>query len=1252
MIPGSCISCLVILLYKPLQAGSFFAPVPAASVRSGRQHRYVSPRTRVAQQKEKEKERGGGNTEVNGSDTQPWLRMPQFLPWKKDQEQELSPEIAGTTHGPLVSNSHEGDDIAHVLEAEETQEEVTEVSVWDWLRKFVPNPLPGPIIAPSMPPWLIKEEKQEGEKQVVSPGPGEATASPQFNPFANFFATLKNLVTLPSMHDKLKSVSVVSTPSIPTLTLPALDDALDSSQDTIEELSRAEERRLVPQQPPTVKGSNPIEKAIFLVRRRFNFLIGQSSWNSDWTSSRSLHEERTKSTVASVRKQNIIDAINGVGRWPSEQAEIDAEKQVGHERRVVPSPQQSTMRKFLGWWRWWGTDEESKADSNASILSSEMNISYETSPSDFYDLKDRPFTYPSSKTFSGDSSSISTLEDIALRGDESDTSGYEGDDVQAITPRQETKWWNLPIQGAIMAAYSNIAAQGNVFQPRSVSPVEASSSETENILGTGTANDDSKTKSEDPGADVVKDKAPWFWPNAASGLVSAVSNKVAGDVAYVSKEGASRAWKAAEFLGSFVIDSPNLSKLDEVVDSFKDGTYTPPARTLQEDLQSMWPLTNFFPNQSTSGTTSAASTPSPGYGYSNMTTHVNPTSSYLKNLSDYEREVIKKQWRNKDLPPPWEEALREELQYRAVNNESLDIDKLTPNQLRRGQVLAAETDKGKARGFSLVKGGEADVEKADKMAKIFTDRPTDNVLLPGIPSPTVRAQSLESWAIMSLSATTNLSDYQVLRREQVMEPVLASLATLHQPTEAMTALSRLVRLNQTLADEILQAPGALDKICYLCLGPRLLRKLGRQFLSRVINVKKLVEGEEQEAALSLLVEMIVASSATQDKLVAMQFGDDLAKALRRKRGALGYSQKAREHCNKVLAALGYNVWKPRVSGQRGLRILALDGGGTRGVLTLRLLQQVLKDTGKEPQELFDFICGTSTGGIIAALLVAKNEPLVKAVAMYDELVTKVFAKTAWLQNINNLIRKQSQYSEQEFEKILEEALKSQRMIDIAGNENAPKLAMVSTIINVEPLQMMIWRSYNYPQGTKAKHEGSFKRMVRECVRATTAAPSIFTPALFNEGVLYCDGALLANNCAAVAIAEAKLAFPNVPIETVVSLGTGFYDPIQKATGEYGWFSIANQIVNSATDTETVDHTLSSLLPRDTYFRLNPRIEYFPIDECRPERLAYLKQRADAYCEDVEVQMRLEELRTILLGNSYLKRFLPDLSAHKPNPSDS
>ena len=46
-------------------------------------------------------------------------------------------------------------------------------------------------------------------------------------------------------------------------------------------------------------------------------------------------------------------------------------------------------------------------------------------------------------------------------------------------------------------------------------------------------------------------------------------------------------------------------------------------------------------------------------------------------------------------------------------------------------------------------------------------------------------------------------------------------------------------------------------------------------------------------------------------------------------------------------------------------ILALDGGGTRGVYSAQVLARIEQETGEPTREHFDLIAGTSTGSIIA-----------------------------------------------------------------------------------------------------------------------------------------------------------------------------------------------------------------------------------------------------------------------------------------------
>ena len=81
------------------------------------------------------------------------------------------------------------------------------------------------------------------------------------------------------------------------------------------------------------------------------------------------------------------------------------------------------------------------------------------------------------------------------------------------------------------------------------------------------------------------------------------------------------------------------------------------------------------------------------------------------------------------------------------------------------------------------------------------------------------------------------------------------------------------------------------------------------------------------------------------------------------------------------------------------RILALDGGGARGLLTLGVLAQLEKELGRRSGDAnqfrlahyFDLIGGTSTGSIIATTL-ALEWRVRDVVDLYFKLLPSIFAK--------------------------------------------------------------------------------------------------------------------------------------------------------------------------------------------------------------------------------------------------------------------
>lgn len=190
----------------------------------------------------------------------------------------------------------------------------------------------------------------------------------------------------------------------------------------------------------------------------------------------------------------------------------------------------------------------------------------------------------------------------------------------------------------------------------------------------------------------------------------------------------------------------------------------------------------------------------------------------------------------------------------------------------------------------------------------------------------------------------------------------------------------------------------------LLLMPRIIRPRNDQLLYR-----------GQRAAVEVLFQLVLAS----DKAITLIQNDGrLWNALQQMTAEGMYASESPTYatCHKLLAALGHNEWRPRQPGQRGLRILSFDGGGTRGVLSVALLKQVMERVGKDVFETFDVICGTSTGGILAVLFGIEKRTINEAEELYDKLVSKIFASSPLIQTTKLLLRT-SYYDEVVWEQV-------------------------------------------------------------------------------------------------------------------------------------------------------------------------------------------------------------------------------------------
>lgn len=338
--------------------------------------------------------------------------------------------------------------------------------------------------------------------------------------------------------------------------------------------------------------------------------------------------------------------------------------------------------------------------------------------------------------------------------------------------------------------------------------------------------------------------------------------------------------------------------------------------------------------------------------------------------------------------------------------------------------------------------------------------------------------------------------------------------------------------------------------------------------------------------------------------------------------------------NECLAMLGY-VDQTAVK-NRGLNILSLDGGGAKGLNTIQILKGLQKYCGDRPlNEVFDYICGTSTGGIIGSLLSVYKITLEECERQYKSFTAEMFSRSL-AAGVSNLIMSQSYYDTKIWETMLRERMGEMLLINSARDENTAKLSLVSARTTVNNIKIFLFRNYNLPSRAKSNYEGTCQHKVWEAVRASSAAPGYHEDFKLG-GFLFQDGGLLANNPTAIALHEAKQLWPSQPINCVVSVGNGRYKPAGYSDAKcssINAFQKVNRLVDGLASTENVHTMCLDLLAPQLYYRFNPYMsEEFGLDENRPEKWNIMRY-------DTEMYMRRNDDKFRMAASQLLKRKSP------------
>lgn len=311
----------------------------------------------------------------------------------------------------------------------------------------------------------------------------------------------------------------------------------------------------------------------------------------------------------------------------------------------------------------------------------------------------------------------------------------------------------------------------------------------------------------------------------------------------------------------------------------------------------------------------------------------------------------------------------------------------------------------------------------------------------------------------------------------------------------------------------------------------------------------------------------------------------------------------------------------------GGKLLCLDGGGIRGLVLIQTLLEIESVLQRPVIHCFDWIAGTSTGGILA-LGLAAGKSLRECQALYFRIKEDAFVGSR-------------PYNSEGLEKVLKKCLGT---YTVMADIKQPKIMITGVLADRKPVDLHLFRNYEapsvllkVPENTMFESTLSPKdQLLWKAARATGAAPSYFRA--FGR---FLDGGLIANNPtldAMTEIHEYNLALKAIgrekeaiSLSLVVSLGTGII-PTTYALNEidvfrpeslwdtaklaFGMSALGTLLVDQATasDGRVVDRarTWCSMIGVP-YYRFNPHLSTeIAMDEKNDEILVNMIWTAKAF----------------------------------------
>lgn len=327
------------------------------------------------------------------------------------------------------------------------------------------------------------------------------------------------------------------------------------------------------------------------------------------------------------------------------------------------------------------------------------------------------------------------------------------------------------------------------------------------------------------------------------------------------------------------------------------------------------------------------------------------------------------------------------------------------------------------------------------------------------------------------------------------------------------------------------------------------------------------------------------------------------------------------------------------SGTRTVKILAIDGGGVRGLIPALILAEVEKRCAKPVWQLFDVVAGTSNGAVMTMLL-TRPEPhsAAEVVSIYSDHCGEFFRRS-FLRRVASLdgwLR--PKYPAAAIESTLKRYI---------GESAELKNALVEVVACAYSLRAR-WPRVELLSRHAARSRPGCNFKMWEVARASCAAPGYFpgptiTSTDGRRTIHTIDGGVYANDPAVVGLTHAislepdKDALIDGRVEhLLVSVGTGFHDEpiVPQHSRNWGLLGWAPRLIDVMFEgqADLASREVEQLLAGSRSFRRQWRLQVglsraYALDDISAANIAFLEESTAKFIADrnLEIDAMCKEL---------------------------